>query len=180
MPFEPGQYAPFPQNLLFPLRNIENLELETVNPDKRFRFDYESNDGIDDEYGDENPLGRINKDAPEVHNIWQANPVFSEKSFRNILGKLANEEESPKFRIEYDKSPHNPNFFQINIRFDIRDGVKLRHIMEAIKKVNPEKLQKAWDSQGVMIFVKGGMMLGNVSKKEYEKYLHSTNLDKTL
>ena len=91
MPFEPGQYAPFPQNLLFPLRNIDNLELQNVEPDKRFRFDYEKTDGVDDAYGEENPLGRMNQNSPELHYVWQSNSVFSESKFRKILGRLVND-----------------------------------------------------------------------------------------
>lgn len=80
-------------------------------------------------------------------------------------------ENKKEYRIKWETSPYNPNFYQLKVTFNRPDGVKLIEILEALKSVNQEKLYKAFNNQGVSIFVQKGYMLGNVSQKTYEKYL---------
>jgi hypothetical protein len=79
-------------------------------------------------------------------------------------------ETMPKYRVKYEKSPYNPNFFRIRITFDVADGVKLRWAFEALDKIKPEKREKAWEAQGIEICVRGGFPLGDISKAGFEAY----------
>ena len=78
--------------------------------------------------------------------------------------------EIPKYRVKYEKSPYNPNFFRIRITFDVSDGVKLGWAFEAIEKIKPDKREKAWKAQGIEICVRGGLQLCYISESEFKRF----------
>lgn len=78
------------------------------------------------------------------------------------------------FKIKYDKSPYNPNYYQCKVIFNREDGVSLREITEALKTTNQEKLYKALDMNKVIqVFVDNDMLLVTLTKENYEKALRT-------
>lgn len=75
------------------------------------------------------------------------------------------------YTINYKTSPYNPDYYCCEVRFKVVDGVPVRDILEALKASNQEKLEKAFNAQGVHVFVKRGYMLGSISKELYNAYI---------
>ena len=75
------------------------------------------------------------------------------------------------YRIKWEKSPYNEDYFMLKITFKRDDGVKISEILDVLKTVNQEKLYKAFDNQGVQVLVNKGYLLGYIDKKTYENYI---------
>lgn len=75
-------------------------------------------------------------------------------------------------------------YSEVRMTFDRPDGVSVKEIFEAIRTLNPEKLQKVWEGwyssstkeqvKGfVRVCVRGGMQLTTVREDVYKEYLAS-------
>lgn len=76
------------------------------------------------------------------------------------------------YSIKWEKN-HNKDLSRLIITFSRPDGVKLREIYEALKKLNKEKLNTVFEKGGVNICVRGGVPLGGVCQNNYIEYLAS-------
>jgi hypothetical protein len=75
------------------------------------------------------------------------------------------------YTIKFLTSEYNTEFYQCQLRFKVVDGVPLWDILDALRHTDQVKLRKAWQAQGVQVFVQRGYMLGNVGESQYNSYL---------
>lgn len=85
---------------------------------------------------------------------------------------MAKEKITPRnYTIKFTTSDYNTEFYMCKLTFKVADGVPLKDILEALRHTDQIKLRKAWQAQGVQIFVNRGYMLGNVGESQYDAYL---------
>lgn len=88
------------------------------------------------------------------------------------------------YSVKWDKQPYDKTkVINCNITFDRTDGVKLREIFEAMRKLKQDKLTECFEGYEsknfgyvaghVRVLVRGGVNLGIVDKDAYLDYLAS-------
>jgi len=77
------------------------------------------------------------------------------------------------YSIKWERN-HNKELRRLTITFDRPDGVQVKEIYQALKKVNKERLNQMFEDGGrVAVCVRGGVPLGGVSQSDYKEWLAS-------